>query len=209
MTNINENNKLITPDTNILFNMKDNIPIKSSISLRDPLTNVWEDNALSNLFFSGENVNHLQNKLIEGVYLKSNKKIQISRQNNDELYIIMKSIYLQYGKKCKSKSYSSKANHIATCGEGNLPTSSWLMSSIAQSKDTTCDNSSQVDVLNQHVLNYAVNQVYNEVLSYLQFKNDLNQVNTPIDHPISTNIQDKQLKHFKSNQGDFLIPQRS
>jgi len=72
---MSHNIKLITPDTNILFHMKDNIPIKTSATYRDPLADVWEDNALTKRFYSQENVNQLQNKLIEGVYIQSNKKI--------------------------------------------------------------------------------------------------------------------------------------
>lgn len=207
MTNNCDNIKIITPDTNILFNMKDSIPIKTPATYRDPLTDVWENSSLSKTFFSKKNVTLIQDKLIEGVYLKSNKKIIISRQNDDELYVIMKSIYLQYGKSCKR--HLSNPNNFPTLGKQPDNMSSWLSSSIHQSKNNECDNHSQINILNQHVLNYAINQVYNEALSYLQFKKDLNQVSTPMEHPISTNIQDKQLKYFKPNYGDFFIPQNN
>jgi len=187
--------------------MKDNIPIKTSATYRDPLADVWEDNALTKRFYSQENVNQLQNKLIEGVYIQSNKKIIIGKQNDNELYVIMKRVFLQYGKNC-IKSLSNP-NNFPTVGELPGHMSSWLSSSITLSKNTTCDNSTQLNILNQHVLKYAINQVYNEALSYLQFKKDLNQIATPIEHPISTNIQDKQLKYFKPNYGDFFIPQNN
>ena len=204
--NANENNPLITPDTNILFNMKDTIPVKGDLSYRDPLSNAWDKNNLSSAFFSNNNIDVIQNKLIEGVYKISNNKIRIGKQSPGELEVIMNSIYLQYGKNtlCKTKT----SNDIVTCGEGGLPMSSWLMSSIAQTKPlNSCDVTSQVEALNKHVLDYAIEQVYNEALSYLQYKKDINQLPTPIAHPISTDFNDKQLQHFKPEYGDFFKPQ--
>ena len=55
-----------------------------------------EDNPLNTLFFSDENINAIQMGLRYGVY-KRIKKI-ISKQSENELYIIMRSIMLQYGK---------------------------------------------------------------------------------------------------------------
>tara|TARA_B100001142_G_scaffold211370_1_gene209563 strand:+ start:791 stop:1435 length:645 start_codon:yes stop_codon:yes gene_type:complete len=204
--NVNENNPLITPDTNVLFNMKDTIPVKGSLSYRDPLSNAWEKNNLSRAFFSNNNVALIQNKLIDGVYKKSNNKIIVGKQDPEVLDIIMHSIYLQYGKNtlCNTKS----TNDIVTCGEGGLPMSSWLMSSIAQTKPlASCDTNSQVEALNNHVLDYAIQQVYTEALSYLNYKKDINKLPTPIAHPISTDYNDKQLQHFKPEYGDFFKPQ--
>ena len=54
-----------------------------------------EDNPLNTLFFSDENINAIQMGLRYGVY-KRIKKI-ISKPSENELYIIMRSIMLQYG----------------------------------------------------------------------------------------------------------------
>ena len=57
-----------------------------------------EYNLLSRSFFSKDNINKIQKKIIVGVYEKSNKKYSISNQSERELLIIMRSYYLQYGK---------------------------------------------------------------------------------------------------------------
>ena len=52
---------------------------------------------LSNYYFSKENIDFLQNTMISEIY-KLTKGTRITKQSNDELKIIMKSIYLQYGR---------------------------------------------------------------------------------------------------------------
>lgn len=63
-------------------------------SISQSLTNT----ALSLNFFSKININKIQSLIITGVYAKSNKTHLISKQDENELLIIMRSIYLQYGK---------------------------------------------------------------------------------------------------------------
>ena len=53
---------------------------------------------LSIYFFSDENIHSLQEKLRYGVWHMSNKKFVIGRQNEHELSIIMRSIYLQFAR---------------------------------------------------------------------------------------------------------------
>jgi len=72
---------IITDDNNI-----------NSISYK--LTNT----SLSVNFFSKENINKIQTLIKRGVFFKSNRTHMISNQNEQELVIIMRSIYLQYGK---------------------------------------------------------------------------------------------------------------
>ena len=65
----------------------------------DALRGNWEVNALSDAFFSRENLKIIQNKLRKDVYNRSgSKKYIIDDQSADELTIIMRSIYLQYAK---------------------------------------------------------------------------------------------------------------
>ena len=61
-------------------------------SISQSLTNT----ALSLNFFSKININKIQSLIISGVYTKSTHSI--SKQDEQELLIIMRSIYLQYGK---------------------------------------------------------------------------------------------------------------
>ena len=90
---------IMSPDTNALFVMKDKIhtggvtwpPTKA-------MTGNWYDTKLSDAFFSGQNIQALQNGLRAGVYKRSNKQYLIGEQNSDELKIVMRSIFLQYSR---------------------------------------------------------------------------------------------------------------
>ena len=50
---------------------------------------------LSDLYFSQANIDYLQNEIIRQVFEKSDGKYRIAKQNEDELVIVMKSIFLQ------------------------------------------------------------------------------------------------------------------
>jgi len=58
----------------------------------------WITNNLSKQFFGPENVRYIQNTIKQNVYQQSGNKWQIDDQDVDELQIIMRSLYLQYGK---------------------------------------------------------------------------------------------------------------
>ena len=60
------------------------------------ISNIVVPNALSRTFFSNDNMERLQLQIIDAVYKASQKKI--GKQSYQELQIIMKSIYLQYGR---------------------------------------------------------------------------------------------------------------
>jgi hypothetical protein len=62
----------------------------------DIISNIVVPNGLSRTFFSNDNVERLQRQIVNEVYKQSQK--QIGKQSYSELQIIMKSIYLQYGK---------------------------------------------------------------------------------------------------------------
>lgn len=55
-------------------------------------------NLLNQLFMSPENLENLQTRIRYAVWMASNKQHVIARQDDTELQIIMRSIYLQYGK---------------------------------------------------------------------------------------------------------------
>jgi hypothetical protein len=60
------------------------------------ISNIVVPNALSRTYFSNDNVERLQRQIVNEVFKQSNK--QISKQSYQELQIIMKSMYLQYGR---------------------------------------------------------------------------------------------------------------
>ena len=59
---------------------------------------IHEHNKLNVVFFSKENINLLQNLIRYQVYARTNKKHTIGRQSDTQLKLIMRSMYLQYGK---------------------------------------------------------------------------------------------------------------
>lgn len=65
---------------------------------KQALTGVHECNLLNEIFFSPENLEYIQTAIRYQVYLASNKQHVIGRQSDTEIQIIMRSIYLQYGK---------------------------------------------------------------------------------------------------------------
>jgi hypothetical protein len=60
------------------------------------ISNIVVPNAVSRTFFSNDNMERIQREIIQQVYKVSQK--QIGRQSYQELQVIMKSIYLQYGR---------------------------------------------------------------------------------------------------------------
>lgn len=66
---------------------------------QDMLRGNWEESAVSRAFFSAQNVKSIQNRIRREVYQKSKSKgYIIDDQSVDELKIIMRAIYLQYGR---------------------------------------------------------------------------------------------------------------
>ena len=90
---------ILGPNIADRFAMTDRIPLNSTkYSFRDAMTGNWYDTQLSNAFFSENNLQIVQNGIRSGVYNKSNRQYVIGEQNQDELKIIMRSIFLQYSK---------------------------------------------------------------------------------------------------------------
>lgn len=65
---------------------------------RDAMVGNWENNNLSNTFFSAENINKIQVGIITGIDKISNGRFKIGKQDEDTLKIIMRSIFLQNSK---------------------------------------------------------------------------------------------------------------
>jgi hypothetical protein len=95
---------ILTHDkNNTMFKIHDTIPISSKKEdYRDSMIGNWYNTALSDAFFSKENIQIIQNGIRKGVFELSNKQFIICEQNEDELKIIMRSIFLQYSKNLKN-----------------------------------------------------------------------------------------------------------
>ncbi len=96
--NTNGRVNIMDQNTSAVFTLSDHIPINDKSDFREALNGSWSNTPLSDTFFSRENINMLQNGLRYGVYEKSNNQFVIGNQNNDELKIIMRSIFLQNSK---------------------------------------------------------------------------------------------------------------
>ena len=87
---------LKSPNTSTLFEMYDKIPANQCATFRNPTEGLWNETNLSQVFFSRENIQILQNGIRAGVYKKSNGQYLVGPQDCDSLKIIMRSVYLQH-----------------------------------------------------------------------------------------------------------------
>ena len=53
---------------------------------------------MENVFFSNDNINIINKKLILAVYNLTNKKFKIANQSNESLIIVMRYIFINYAK---------------------------------------------------------------------------------------------------------------
>ena len=85
-------------NVNARFEMFEKIAIKNKATeYRDPLTDVWENTTLSNVFFSQGNVQILQNGLRAGVYKRSGEReLVIPPQSIDVLKTFMRDTFINY-----------------------------------------------------------------------------------------------------------------
>lgn len=96
---MNKNNGRVnikSPNTSALFQMYDKIPANQCLTFRNATEGLWNETALSQAFFSQQNIQILQNGIRAGVYHKSNGQYVIGPQDCDSLKIIMRSVFLQY-----------------------------------------------------------------------------------------------------------------
>jgi hypothetical protein len=94
----------------------------------------------------------------------------------------------------------NKSNGQYVIGEQNCDELKIIMRSIflQHSKNLAVDIPGQIQVLNDLVLNFAVNQVYGEAEGYMKYKRDASTLVIPLSTPILTYSNDKQLelKHW-------------
>jgi hypothetical protein len=85
-----------SPNTSALFQMYDKIPANQCATFRNATEGLWNETALSQAYFSKQNIQILQNGIRAGVYNRSNGQYVIGPQDCDSLKIIMRSVFLQY-----------------------------------------------------------------------------------------------------------------
>ena len=87
---------IIEPDIKTQFSLYDKIPVEKTTHYNNALNGQQERTLLSQLYFSKENIQIVQNAIRAGVYTQSNQRYKIGPQSLDTLKIIMRSIYLQH-----------------------------------------------------------------------------------------------------------------
>jgi len=152
---------IIQPNTEDLFKMYDKIPVNQVTTVRNPLKGVWDENKLSKVFFSKENISIIQNGIRAGVYRMSRGKYLIDNQDSDQLLIIMRSTFIENSQ--------------------NLPN----------------NITDQVENLNNIIINYCSERVYNEAKGYLRYLKDASTIAPPLTYPTMTENKKHQLI-FKS-----------
>ena len=94
----------------------------------------------------------------------------------------------------------NRSNGQYVIGEQNCDELQIIMRSVflQHSKNVSVDIPGQINVLNELVLNYAVNQVYGEAEGYMKYKRDASTLVIPLSTPILSYSNDKQLelKHW-------------
>jgi hypothetical protein len=88
---------IMGPNTGDIFQLYDRIPVdKKASEYNDAMTGNWSSTMLSKAFFSGENIQIIQNSIKAGVYHNSKGTYVIADQDEDTLKIIMRSTFLQF-----------------------------------------------------------------------------------------------------------------
>jgi hypothetical protein len=78
-----------------LFEEKTHLPNKYRA---EAVGSIYEQNQVQNMFFSDTNIVLIQKLLAYHVSLQTEGKLKIGKQDETQLKIVMKSVYLQYGK---------------------------------------------------------------------------------------------------------------
>ena len=149
---------IMGPNIATLFSMMDKIPLNTNTNYQNVLAGNFERSRLSDTYFSRQNIQAIQLGIRKGVYDRSQQRISVDDQPEDQIVTVMRSMYLQYSKN--------------------------LDSNIQQ----------QVNDLNRQVLNFCINNVFNEAVAYLKYKEDASTMHIPITHPIYSNKTNKVLE---------------
>lgn len=80
------------------FKIDNSSPSLYTEKTANTINRLYSGNCLSEMYFSKENIAIIQEGIINSVYNKSNGEYSIGKQSEQELSIVMRSIYLQYSK---------------------------------------------------------------------------------------------------------------
>ena len=106
---------IMGPNIATQFSMMDRIPINTNTNYQTVLVGTFERSQLSEKYFSKNNIDLIQNSIRKGVYDKSKQRILIDKQPEDQIVLVMRSMYLQYSKNLDiniSKQIEELNNHV-------------------------------------------------------------------------------------------------
>ena len=89
---------IMGPNISAKFSMMDKIPINTNTNYQNVLTGNLERSRLSDAYFSRQNIQIIQNSIRKGVYDKSQSKILVDNQPEDQIVTVMRAMYLQHSK---------------------------------------------------------------------------------------------------------------
>tara|TARA_Y100000741_G_scaffold51210_4_gene35078 strand:- start:5223 stop:5717 length:495 start_codon:yes stop_codon:yes gene_type:complete len=95
---INGRVNIMGPNISTKFSMMDKIPLTTKTDYSNVLTGTFERTRLSDAYFSQKNIQIIQNALRKGVYDKSNEKILVDVQPQDQVVSVMRSMFYQHSK---------------------------------------------------------------------------------------------------------------
>lgn len=141
---------------------------------------------LLNLFFSKDNVDYIQNRIIDEVY--KNRNLKISRQSDDSLLIIMRNkfVYALNG----SLPHSGNIRQPYARGTiNNGVNSQGYPKAFSSGTDSCTSLEFQISRLNKSVLEDAVSQILSEIGMYQQYIKDASSLPIPLSHPVQTTMK--------------------
>jgi len=89
---------IMGPNISAKFSMMDKIPINTNTNYQNVLTGNFERSRLSDAYFSKQNIQIIQNGIRKGVYDKSQSRILVDNQPEDQIVTVMRAMYLQHSK---------------------------------------------------------------------------------------------------------------
>ena len=128
-----------------------------------------DPNTLMSFFFSPQNVNYIQERIVDEI--RKIRNVEISRQSEDELLIIMNNYY--------QKALSGWLPHA-----GGNPNEVY-----PRGENKACSMTERLTRLNQAVLQETIKQVLSGVDMYMQYYKDASSLPLPLTRPTYTSMK--------------------
>ena len=135
-----------------------------------------DPNTLMSFFFSPENVDYLQQRIVQEI--KRIRKVDISPQSEDELLVIMNNHY--------QKALSGWLPHADASGK---ITDKSKRSVYPRGPGQSCSLTERLERLNKSVLEETVKQVLSGVNMYMQYYKDASSLPLPLERPTYTSMK--------------------